>query len=435
MLDTVKLSIPDYNCSNADWDLTVGNINTRTGATKNSFPLYHDGEQWVEGMRCVAKNELFHLQLSAKCQGNAKRPTPYLSINFEVPKVAGGHNFHPATEKETRLAFSEAQKFINSVGIKCDLREAIPSRLDAFRNLLTEQPPSQYDCVFQACRATRMEDRTYENGWLYLNGQKQLSFYDKRMKMRRDKHSLVGIPKFVMRGEFRGTKKDSVQRIYGFENVNEMLKNQDHIATTYIDSMSNLLFRHTPDDVEIFLSNDIEADLRAFRDAGKRYWQREFLIAYALRGLLDKVSLKLMGEAIERVAGNRTAKSAFIREYEQAKWGIEFLKEAEKGKRTTGQLYEELRDKVTTPLKRGAKKFVKGSVYVANHSAAVAEATARIQRARRQQAAEVTQTEAENRATALQKRPKTKHICIGRNCPTCFPEYAGRAARNRTTGG
>jgi hypothetical protein len=94
-----------------------------------------------------------------------------------------------------------------------------------------------------------------------------------------------------------------------------------------------------------------------------------------------------------------------------------------------------LQEKVCVLPKIGRNKTVTRSIDDKNHSAAVAETTSRIKRARRQQQAEIAKAQSVSTDSAPPERQSEAVARILRAGSNCFPEYPRGATRNRGTGG
>lgn len=346
MLDTIKLQLVDYDVSGANLELERGQVNTLTGEVSNEYPLYQAGEDWVLGKYVKQDSSVFHFRLSCKRQGKASIETPYATVNFEVPRVANGHNFFPATVEETHAAFSSAQSWLTANGIKTNLQSARLVRVDTNRNIVTSQPFSQYSEVLRGLRGKRLEPVNYPDGMMWKNCNRQIVAYDKYLQMFKKKKNVDGLPKDTGRFELKTENRRSIEKALGFDTLSELLKNLDVLAPVYKKSMEDLIFRYGSKDIELFLMNDIEADLRAIKASGSKFWLREYLMTVGMMTVLERVTLDNFGEVVGKVADSRSTKTKTLNTLDELKHNMQRM-EKPKGKRATnGQLYQELREKV-----------------------------------------------------------------------------------------
>jgi hypothetical protein len=342
----MQLLLTDYDASNAKLKLQPSPIDMATGAATANFPLWHNGTQMVEGAYAYHRQEHINVKLYPMPKPEGQGMGTICSIRFEVPKFAGDSNYHPTDRKGTRKALRSAEKHLAGIGIKTDIKTAQISRLDAFTNVVADEPYSCYQPVLSLLSGSRMKQRGYENGFLWENQRQQVCVYDKLRKMEHDKLPTTGLPRNSIRFEHRMLESRKIRDTLNFRNVTELLESYDTIATTYQQTMRKQLFRYEPADVETILASEIEADMTYFKERFGRNSLSLYLKCYGLHSLLQLTTMETILGAVESVFDCRMQKSRMKSELTKMRFDTQAMRVMGPSKRTTGQLYEELRQKV-----------------------------------------------------------------------------------------
>jgi hypothetical protein len=342
----MQLQLTDYDATDAKLILQPSPIDTATGRATASFPLWHNGTEMVEGMRAYHNQEHVLVKLYAQPKPKGMGMSTVCSIRFEVPKFAADDNYHPADFKGTRKALRQAEKHLADIGIKTNIKTAQISRLDAFKNVVGEEPFPCYQTVLGLLSGSRMKQRGYENGFLWENQQNQVCVYDKLKKMQHDKLSVAGLPRNSIRFEHRMLKSKKVRDTLSFRNVTDLLENYDTIASTYQQTMKKQLFRYEPAEVETILASEIESDMRFFVAKENRESLSSYLKCYGLHCLLQRTTMETVLCAVENVYASRMQKSRMKSQLTKMRFEGQAMRVPGPSKRTTGQLYAELREKV-----------------------------------------------------------------------------------------
>ncbi len=346
MIDTMQLLLTDYDASKARLTLQPASVDTGTGALKGNFPLWHDGAKMVEGAYAYHRDEHFNVTIKPQPRPGGLGVGTACYVRFEVPKFAGGHNYHPVDHNGTKQAMRDAEKCLKAVGIVTDLRTAQISRLDAFKNVVADEPMSCYQGVLSLLSGRRMKMRGYENGFLWENGSQELCVYDKLQKMRHDKLSIEGLPANSQRFEWRLKSSRKVRDTLGFSNVREMLNDYAHLREVYQETMQKHLFRFSVEEVEVLLASDIERGMMFYQQHLGQNWLNSYLRDFGLHSLLQKASMETVLGVVDKVAENRMKKSRLKSDLQRYRLQAEALNYFGDSKRTTGELYRELQGKV-----------------------------------------------------------------------------------------
>jgi hypothetical protein len=317
-----------------------------TGAATANFPLWHNGTQMIEGAYAYHRQEHINVKLYPMPKPEGQGMGTICSIRFEVPKFAGDSNYHPTDRKGTQRAIRSAEKHLAAIGIKTSLKTAQISRLDAFKNVVAEEPYSCYQSVLSLLSGSRMKQRGYENGFLWENQQQQVCVYDKLRKMEHDKFSIAGLPRNSIRFEHRMLKSKKVRDALNFRSVADLLESYDTIASSYEQTMRKQLFRYEPAEVETIMASEMEAEMRFFKEKYGRNSLSLYLKCYGLHSMLQLTNMETILGAVESVFDCRMQKSRMKAELTKMRFDTQAMRVLGPSKRTTGQLYDELRQKV-----------------------------------------------------------------------------------------
>lgn len=267
-------------------------------------------------------------------------------VRFEVPKFAGGDNYHPVNRKGTVGALKQVETQLAAVGIKTNVSTAQISRLDAFRNVVADEPFPCYQPVLALLKGVRMKQRGYENGFLWENTRQQVCFYDKLQKMAHDKLSVAGLPGNSLRCEMRLLESRKVRDVLSMASVKDLIENYQNVRVAYEATMKKQLFRYDASDVETIVTSELREQMMYFRENYGRNWHDYFWKMCGLHAVLQRCSIEAVMSAVEDVAENRMKRSRLKSSLTRMRFESESVRCLGKSKRTTGQLYAELREKV-----------------------------------------------------------------------------------------
>jgi hypothetical protein len=346
MIDTLQLILHDYDASGADLELQHGTTNTKTGEITGSFQLYKSGGRMVEGRKAFNNEGPCRVTIKAIPSRDERGMQPLCTVAMEVPRVASSSNYHPTDEKGTARALGIVQRHLDSIGLKANVMEAQPARLDAFRNVIAAEPYSCYAPVLQLINGSRMEKRGYENGFLWENGVQQVCAYDKLQKMVRDKLSVDGLPANTIRFEMRLLKSKKVRDTLEVRTARELLEKYEGLVDAYKKTMEKQIFRHNVDDVDALFHSDIKQSMGYFKGIGGRNWLQQWMMAFAYQALMQQTNIETVLAVVGELEEDKEKCSRLKKKLETTQFETEALLTCGPSKRTTGQLYEEMREKV-----------------------------------------------------------------------------------------
>ncbi len=342
MIDTLKLCLNDYEIApRAPLELQPSSVNVASGAMRANFPLWHDGTRSIEGAKAFYNGEDFNVTI--KPISPTEPDSIACLVQFSVPKVATGSNFHPTDHNGTASALKLVQKHLRGIGIKTNIKTASMSRVDVFKTVEMDEPYSAYHSVLSMLQGQRMAKRDYGTTFLWANTQQEICVYDKLMEMQQRKASIAGLPVNSLRCEHRMLKGRKVQDTLGMKTVGDLLAGYDHVRDVYNAAMQKQLFQRSVSDVKSYSARHAREELEFMR-THNRHWFRAWVLAKGMRSLdVDVESLK---GVINEVAGNRSTAHRAIKQLHDAQLDAVALKIITPAKRPIGALYEELKRKV-----------------------------------------------------------------------------------------
>ncbi len=344
MIDTLKLSLTDYKvCPGANLQVQPSSFNAATGELSSNHPLWHDGTRYFEGSKAFHNGEDFNVTLQSMSPSEPGSIGCF--VQFSVPKVAIGDNYHATDYKGTAAALATVEKYLRDVGVRTNIKTASLSRLDAFKTVIADEPYSAYHPLLSMLQGKRMAKRDYGTTFLWANTLQEICIYDKVAEMEHRRVSVLKVPQNSVRFEFRMLKARKVQDMLGMRSAADLLNGYDHVRTVYCQHLHKQLFQRSVSDVALLTARQAEQELRYYKDTlGRRFWIQDWLMAQGMRAVaLDADALK---EAVKNVSGSRVVAARACRKVEEARLDAVALKVISPAKRPLGELYGELKSKV-----------------------------------------------------------------------------------------
>ncbi len=345
MIDTLKLSLTDYSISlGADLTIQPASHNHATGEMTANFKLWNSGSGWVEGSKAFHNADDFNVSLKPGNSGNDD--AVLCLVQFSVPKIADGSNYHPTDQKGTEAALRAIEGRLKSVGIRTDINTAKLSRLDVFKTVETDEPYECYHPVLSMLSGQRMAKRDYGTTFLWGNQSQEICAYDKRVEMQQRKVALEGVALHPLRFEWRMLKSRKVREsLGGISSVADLLAGYDHVRQSYVGTMEKQLFNRSVRDVATVTASEIEEQLLAARARGSsRYWFDDWLKARGLAAVIG--NLDAVHQAVKVVSDNTSTCSKIMRKLKAAQTDAMTMKIIGPSPRTLAELYGELKSKV-----------------------------------------------------------------------------------------
>jgi hypothetical protein len=343
MLDTLKLSLVDYEIKpGAELEVAQPAINHATGEVGYATPLWWHGEQPITGDKAFHNHEKFNVTIKPIVPGDRHSVRCY--VQFSVPKMANETNYFPADKESASRAVDQLEKDLCELGIKTNIQKAEISRLDACRRVETIEPFQTYSSVLSALQGTRMHKRDYGTTFLWHNTQQEVAVYDKIAEMTHRKHSVAGLPKNSISFEHRLLKARKVRDALGMKTVSDLLSDFGHVEKCYVTAMQKQLFKLPVADVQALSSRGLAEQLEVFKQLHPRTWLAAWQRAQGVASVLDDKTALL--DAVAAVAGNKMMVSRLKRQLMQIEADAMTLREAAPSRRSAGELYRELEEKV-----------------------------------------------------------------------------------------
>ena len=348
MIDTLGLrSIPgtfDVNES-APLEIYPARYNLNDGEVKNDFKLFDIEGSEITGSKAILNRDNFQVTIDARG----------LYTQLSVPKYARGSNYRLSDVKETKEVMQDLEKSLSSEGIKLNIYEAIPGRLDACKNINLEHLTGNYFSFIPSLGGSRMNQRSNYNdgikrtGFQWSNTRQEIICYDKRTEIKARKESLQGIPKNVLRFEHRLRNGRKIKDALGFHTVKDLLNDFGRIEENYNKVLSESIFKYEADDKRLFSSRTIQQYLEyALTNYKRSVFNRfSFDIMFSKDDLIiDRMS---MFEMLEVTMNKMELRNSTKRKYRyRLKEKYEQTKELNLDVETVNvrELYNELRSKV-----------------------------------------------------------------------------------------
>jgi hypothetical protein len=343
MLDTLKLSLTEYSVSSgAKLQIQLGLADNATGELSGNNRLWWADGRAVTGSRAWHNGELFNVTI--KPNPHAPGAPSLCLVQFSVPKVAEGSNYRATDSVGATRALRACETFLSEIGISTNLKTAAVSRLDAFRVAVCSEPFDAYRPVFSTLQGRRMQKRDYGRTFLWENTLQEVCVYDKLEEMRRNKHSVDGLPPNSLRFELRALKMQKVRSWLGIQNAGEVVDNLDHIEREYRATMQKQLFKGEVSQASKLTQGQVRDQLAAAKEHCGRYWFDNWLRAVAINALGE--DLDAVKAAIQEEAGARQTALKMTKKLEDAKLDAMATSILGSSRRPLGELYTELREKV-----------------------------------------------------------------------------------------
>jgi hypothetical protein len=342
----MQLLLTDYDASGAQLTVQPSAFDSETGELKANFPLWHNGQSTVEGAYAYRREGHFNATIKPQFKTDGTGTAAACYVRFELPKFAGGSNFHALDKSGVMDAIRAAGAALDGFGIKTNIETAQIARLDAFKNAVMSEPVSCFQPVLSLLKGSRMKQRGYEEGFLWENGRQQICFYDKLRKMRHDKLPVAGLPANVLRGELRFLKSNKVRDALSMKSVRDLVENYEEVRRVYQDTMSKQLFRVSTTGSTVMVESALKEEMAFFQERYGREWLDAYFRTFGLHCLLQKASIETVVGVVDELTENRMAKSRMKNKLSKLRFDAEALYPATGSKRTVGELYDELREKI-----------------------------------------------------------------------------------------
>ena len=367
MIDTLAFSLNDFKIGqNAHIRVKTGDLDTATGEIIGNNFLFERNTDKFRGKGAYLNNELFNLDVVPDKRelimlGAGKNIHSIMNVKISLPKIHGkGNNLDAVTQSEAGEVLKHVQKELEGNDIHCNIFEAVPTRMDLFKSVITDEQMPIYSPIFNVLNGRRVKDKTTygATGFLMQNTVMQYAVYDKVEEMKHRKIDTSNIKDNIVRFEQRFMDKRKIARATGFHNVREILKRYNELPELYNDGWKSEVFKYEGKDIIVKYAKQIEDELKYFMfdEYGniKRNWQQRHLQMKGLQYIVENEGKDVYKIALQNVLSEQYEKQNTINvkikramnKLDEVKTDIEMLKKSKLPDKTILTLYNELRSKV-----------------------------------------------------------------------------------------
>ncbi len=351
MIDTVRLLLSDYAVEpGARLTVQPAAYQADTGERQLESVLWSSGESEVRGAKAYLNTERLNLTLQPFNRSGdsllfGETPPAFAHVSFSVPKAVTGSNVAPVGRDGTAEAFSLVEQELREAGVSTNIRQALVTRADLFRNVQTSEAFASYAPLFSVLGAKRMERRDYGSTFLWHNTLREFCVYDKCAETAAAGGSTETLPANLMRFEYRLLQRKKVVSELEVHSVEEILKSYRSLSGAYRGAMRDGLFSFAPAEVEAFSGKRLEAEMRVFMESYGRNWLERYLEAVGAARIAEHANIETVKTIVERLSGNRLKAWRLGKRLAQYKLDLEVIREAAPPV-SLRSLYEELSEKV-----------------------------------------------------------------------------------------
>jgi hypothetical protein len=337
MIDTLHLNLLDFEVkAGSDLELKNGTTSLSTGISTGSEVLWREGSNEIRGAGAFYNGPDFNLSISPI------RGAVYAIATFSAPKLATGSNYAPADAATLKTALNKLEADLKSIGVHANVHAAKVARLDATKNVLSDESFESYYPILKALPCRLADKWDYGSSLLLKNTQQELGIYDKIAEMVARKHNVDKLPKTI-RFEQRFKTSGKVKSYLGMSCVGEVVDNLDYIATRYSDSMKANLFKLDTFEYDVTTTQQFVSELTALKHLHISPVQ-SYLMLRGYQAVANSEDAFLA--AVSEVYDNRMSVSRAKKKLHELKMESMSLDPAQIGRKKSSNLYEELKTKV-----------------------------------------------------------------------------------------
>ena len=132
-------------------------MDLETGELTADFHLWTDTRgREQRGKKAYRNTDNINITISPKPSGDV-----IASGHFSVPKVHNGENYYSVGRDGTQAVIKNFGDLLEDTGIKTNIDRAHFSRIDTFKNVITDEPFMTYSPLFSSLKASRKNTRSY----------------------------------------------------------------------------------------------------------------------------------------------------------------------------------------------------------------------------------------------------------------------------------
>lgn len=284
MLDTLQVSLAGWRVRDRNkLRLQPAPIDLESGERVGEVALWRsEGDGLVEGAKAYYNDD----ELNLSIQSLNRRPFCFVKVS--VPKVLRGSNYHGVSVDETRRALELVGERLHSIGVESNLDEAQLTRVDLFKNVVTENSFGSYRPLFSLLSGRRMQSRDFGETFLWMNSARELTCYDKIQELTLQKKSTEGLPSNVVRFESRLKQHRVIEKV-GLSTVGDLVRDYGRLPKIYNEAWESGLFSFDVPDIERLSENRLLNELMMYRRVAGRFWLQRYLEDVGTVSLLERV--------------------------------------------------------------------------------------------------------------------------------------------------
>ena len=345
MIDTLKLNLQNWGVkSKASLQLKGGNTNYETGEVYETHLFTDSSGHEAFGAKATLNTENFQFTIKPY-QG-----IPRAIIQFSAPKIiCEGNNYYPIKESQLSEVFESVEQELHEKGINTHIQEAKLSRVDTFKNILTDEETESYSRLFGLLHANRAKNKkTYGvTGWLMHNNSTEYCIYDKLQEMKHTGHLTEGLEN-TLRFEHRCMNPQKVKGFY--KNVTTVTDLKAYgwsaLRDRTIKAWKDNFFKYDIDEIEIIVESQIRSELKYFQAKYGTRYINQYLQAYGAHYLTSTVGIEVIKKALKSMNVDRVQVWRAEQKLKEKYIEVEALKLDSTSPQTLGELYSELKYKM-----------------------------------------------------------------------------------------
>lgn len=350
MLDTVKLCLSDWEIGDTSRLIVQPSpIHYGTGELTSDYQLWRNEKGDIQrGNKAYLNTEKLHVDIKPFSSGGVQ-----CFVHFSVPAVHNGENYYSVGREGTQAVMAKIEGELREAGIKTNIERANLSRIDTFKNVITEEPFLSYSPLFSTLQASRKIRRDYGTTFLWSNTQQELCIYDKIEEMDKKKINTSHYPDQTMRFEYRLLNKRKIENAMGFSEVRELPKNWEEMKEKFNIAWKKNIFNRTIEEVEILSSQQVRTLLEVFRNESERNYIDKLFKFWGTYSAVRDFGIEPLKIAIREIEEQKGTDKETInkkvyrvgKELQEAQRKRELLLGRSQNKTMAG-LYRELQEKV-----------------------------------------------------------------------------------------
>ncbi len=343
MIDTITLDLQDFEVDPyPNLELQQARTNLKTGEViGREANLFHG----FTGTKAIGNTAKTHVDIFLGRDNKVHAIT-----HFSVPKQVADNNYSEVDFAGFLNALALAETDLLTLGVRADLDKARLTRLDLFKNVITNEPIVCYAKVFELLNASYAKDkRTYGvSGWLMGNSQQQYCIYDKVAELKQNNKGVNfdDLPD-TLRFEHRSLTASKVESTYGFTTIEDLKRyGWDALYDKRREIWRDGFFKYDVQDFETLVVSVLKKYLQFYQTKGSRYWFEDFLRSYGAVSLYKIAGMEVVKKALEDMGCNRMKIYRLEQTMKQRVFEFEALEAEQNSRIDLGTLYSELKNKV-----------------------------------------------------------------------------------------